>query len=294
MQNTGLRKQQTCRLPHQGSSSKTTLNLFKVWWCCAKLKERKLLGNHRFNCRTLSVLWIVPITWPWCLPLSETWSPCCYRWMRSFSRWYSQSARRRPRLWLSYQLETQSESNCLDEKPSHCPNSDPADVVSNFQHLGSTMRDDCSLSAEVEACIIKASRPSGRSTGFCDANTWLSNSLTLSLSLSSLMVWKVLHSACHIRTNCWALDEVIQNHHWHIIAVGKEKHRNSYDVQTAENDICALEEETLLCWAYWVYEGWTCPKTTPCLCPWTWQEICWRIASLVEQSSDKRALRVVS
>lgn len=36
------------------------------------------------------------------------------------------------------------------------PNSDPVELVSNFQYRGSTLSDDCSLSAEVEAHIIKA------------------------------------------------------------------------------------------------------------------------------------------
>ena len=38
------------------------------------------------------------------------------------------------------------------------PNSDPVEIVSNFEYLGSTVSDDCSLSAEVEARIRKASR----------------------------------------------------------------------------------------------------------------------------------------
>ena len=36
------------------------------------------------------------------------------------------------------------------------PNSDPIEVVSSFEYLGSTMSDDCSLTAEVEARISKA------------------------------------------------------------------------------------------------------------------------------------------
>ena len=38
------------------------------------------------------------------------------------------------------------------------PNSDPVEVGSTFEYFGSTMSDDCSLTAEVEARISKASK----------------------------------------------------------------------------------------------------------------------------------------
>ena len=38
------------------------------------------------------------------------------------------------------------------------PNSDPVEVVSTFEYLDSTMSDDCSLTAEVEARTSKASK----------------------------------------------------------------------------------------------------------------------------------------
>ena len=54
--------------------------------------------------------------------------------------------------------DTEGEQYPKPEPITLHPNSDPVEVVSTFEYLGSTMSDDCSLTAEVEARISKASK----------------------------------------------------------------------------------------------------------------------------------------
>ena len=121
--------------------------------------EGMLVGNRRFNCRTLisdleyaDDMTLVAASWEDLKAMLQSLDEKCQQMGLTIS------TKKTKTMAVLPSGDSVREQFPRPEAITLRPDSDPVKVVSNFEYLGSTMSDDCSLNAEVEARISKASR----------------------------------------------------------------------------------------------------------------------------------------
>ena len=121
--------------------------------------EAKLVGNRSFNCSTLisdleyaDDMTLVAASWDDLKVMLQSLDEKCRQLGLTIS------TKKTKTMAVLPSGDSDGEQHPRPEVITLHPNSDPVEVVSSFEYLGSIMSDDCSLSAEVEARISKASR----------------------------------------------------------------------------------------------------------------------------------------